>query len=107
MRFAVTATVPVPGVGAARTVDRAASWAALRASVRITKQDRPVLAHQRHLAQPRLVPGERSTGLFHRWARQFYPGFHPEPAAGFRSELQGEPQAGPSSGLRPEPDTAD
>ncbi|MFG2912369.1 aromatic ring-hydroxylating dioxygenase subunit alpha [Kitasatospora sp. NPDC048298] len=108
VRFAVTATVPVPGVGAARAVDRAASWAALRASVRIIKQDRPVLAHKRYLAQPRLVPGERSIGLFRRWTRQFYPGFHPEPAAGvLRSELQGEPQAGPSNGLRPEPDTAD
>ncbi|MFE3877180.1 aromatic ring-hydroxylating dioxygenase subunit alpha [Kitasatospora sp. NPDC059146] len=73
VRFAVTATVPVPGVGAARAVDRAASWLALQASVRIIKQDRPVLAHKRYLAQPRLVPGERSIGLFRRWARQFYP----------------------------------
>lgn len=73
VRFAVTVTVPVPGVGAARAVDKAASWLALQASVRIIKQDRPVLAHKRYLAQPRLVPGERSIGLFRRWARQFYP----------------------------------
>lgn len=73
VRFAVACSVPagVPGVlGAA--ADRAASWVALRAAVRIIKQDRPVLAHKRYLAQPRLVPGERSIGLFRRWARQFY-----------------------------------
>ncbi|MER7753161.1 hypothetical protein [Kitasatospora sp. NPDC097643] len=52
---------------------RAASWVALRASVRIVKQDRPVLDHKRYLAQPRLVPGERTIGLFGHWARQFYP----------------------------------
>ncbi|MEE1785353.1 Rieske 2Fe-2S domain-containing protein [Streptomyces sp. SP17BM10] len=73
VRFAVacSASAGVPGVlGAA--ADRAASWVALRAAVRIIKQDRPVLAHKRYLAQPRLVPGERSIGLFRRWARQFY-----------------------------------
>ncbi|MEU9078102.1 Rieske 2Fe-2S domain-containing protein [Kitasatospora sp. NPDC048538] len=58
--------------------DRLASWVALQASVRIIKQDRPVLAHKRYLAQPRLVPGERSIGLFRRWARQFYPDLAPE-----------------------------
>ncbi|MFE4393587.1 MULTISPECIES: aromatic ring-hydroxylating oxygenase subunit alpha [Streptomycetaceae] len=98
VRFAVTATVPVPGVGAARAVDRAASWAALQASVRIIKQDRPVLDHKRYLAQPRLVPGERSIGLFRRWARQFYPGFHPEPAPGFHPDAR--------AGLQPEPDAS-
>lgn len=74
-RFAVAGTVPlrllVPGVGSARSVrsvDRAASWPALQAAMRIIKQDRPVPARERHLAQPPLVPGERSIGLFRRWA---------------------------------------
>ncbi|MFJ6621605.1 aromatic ring-hydroxylating dioxygenase subunit alpha [Kitasatospora sp. NPDC091335] len=102
VRFAVTATVPVPGVGSARAVDRAASWAALRTAVRIIKQDRPVLAHKRYLTQPRLVPGERSIGLFRRWARQFYPGLHDEPASGFH----GEPATGFHSEPWPEPDSA-
>ncbi|MER7580341.1 hypothetical protein [Kitasatospora sp. NPDC097691] len=44
--------------------------------MRIIKQDRPVLTHKRYLERPRLVPGERSIGLFRRWARQFYP-VHP------------------------------
>ncbi|MET8540436.1 Rieske 2Fe-2S domain-containing protein [Kitasatospora sp. NPDC004799] len=102
VRVAVTATAPLPGIGEVRAVDRAASWAALRATVRIIEQDRPVLAHKRYLAQPRLVPGERSIGLFRRWARQFYPepapGFHAEPVPGLRSE--------PQAGLRPGPDAA-
>ncbi|MFD7904426.1 Rieske 2Fe-2S domain-containing protein [Kitasatospora sp. NPDC059747] len=64
-----------PGVlasAADRAADRAAAWVALRGTVRVVKQDRPVLAHKRYLAQPRLVPGERSIGLLRRWARQFY-----------------------------------
>ncbi|MFI6157020.1 aromatic ring-hydroxylating dioxygenase subunit alpha [Kitasatospora sp. NPDC051170] len=81
VRFAVTSTVPlpgsmpgsVPGPGSLKAVDRAASWLALQASVRIIKQDRPVLEHKRYLPHPHLVPGERSIGLFRRWARQFYP----------------------------------
>ncbi|MFJ9459204.1 aromatic ring-hydroxylating dioxygenase subunit alpha [Kitasatospora sp. NPDC101447] len=75
----VSALVPalVPGGGSAKALDRAASWLALQASVRIIKQDRPVLAHKRYLEQPRLVPGERSIGLFRRWARQFYPEANP------------------------------
>ncbi|MGW1176048.1 aromatic ring-hydroxylating oxygenase subunit alpha [Kitasatospora sp. NPDC002543] len=95
VRVAATAAVSLPGVGSARAVDRAASWAALRATVRILEQDRPVLAHKRYLAQPRLVPGERSIGLFRRWARQFYPGdgpgIHTEPPPGFRS-VPAEPE---------------
>nr|BFD93679.1 Rieske 2Fe-2S domain-containing protein [Kitasatospora sp. Xyl93] len=109
VRMAVTATAPVPGVGAVRAVDRAASWAALRASVRIIKQDRPVLAHKRYLAQPRLAPGERSIGLFRHWAQQFYPGFHPEPAGPGRTGdtgLHSGPHSGPPAGLRPGPDAA-
>ncbi|MBD0691899.1 aromatic ring-hydroxylating oxygenase subunit alpha [Streptomyces sp. CBMA123] len=94
VRFAATSTVPVPGVGAARVVDRAASWVALQASVRIIKQDRPVLAHKRYLAQPRLVPGERSIGLFRRWARQFYP---VGSDSAWDSEAAGESQTGSGS----------
>ncbi|WP_316527186.1 aromatic ring-hydroxylating oxygenase subunit alpha [Kitasatospora brasiliensis] len=90
---AAAATVPVPGGRSVRAVDRAASWAALRATVRIIGQDRVVLAHKRYLAQPRLVPGERSIGLFRRWAGQFYPGFHSEAVPGFRFE------ASPESGV--------
>ncbi|MFJ9697059.1 aromatic ring-hydroxylating dioxygenase subunit alpha [Kitasatospora sp. NPDC101183] len=71
VRFAVSVTLPSPGP--ARSVDRAASWLALRASVRIVKQDQPVLEHKRYLDRPRLVPGERSIGVFRRWTKQFYP----------------------------------
>ncbi|MFI2611685.1 Rieske 2Fe-2S domain-containing protein [Kitasatospora sp. NPDC018619] len=106
VRVGVTVTVPLPGVGAARAVDRAASWAALRATVRILAQDRPVLAHKRYLAQPRLVPGERSIGLFRRWARQFYPGPHSDTAPGVHADAAPGPRSGPGPGLRPEPDTA-
>ncbi|MEV7021276.1 Rieske 2Fe-2S domain-containing protein [Kitasatospora sp. NPDC093558] len=95
VRFAVASSVPVPAslpvpgvLGAA--ADRAASWVALRAAVRIIKQDRPVLAHKRYLPQPRLVPGERSIGLFRRWARQFY----------------GEEEAGGAARPEPFPDEA-
>ncbi|GHF51723.1 (2Fe-2S)-binding protein [Kitasatospora xanthocidica] len=112
VRFAVTSTVPVPGVGSAKALDRAASWLALQASVRIIKQDRPVLAHKRYLAQPRLVPGERSIGLFRRWARQFYPdapapSAHPASSAYPTPSVQPTPSVHPAANLSPEANPVD